>query len=99
MNNLISNSIYAYGPADSISNNIELVESRIIDLIIYRNDDNIIIIVKDYGCGMSEEVKNKLFKQMITTKGPTGSGLGLFMSYSTIKGNFQGDMEFISKVR
>ena len=99
VNNLISNSIYAYGPADSISNNIELVESRIIDLIIYRNDDNIIIIVKDYGCGMSEEVKNKLFKQMITTKGHNGSGLGLFMSYSTIKGNFQGDMEFISKVR
>ena len=48
---------------------------------------------------MSDEIKDKLFKQMITTKGHNGSGLGLFMSYSTIKGNFQGDMNFTSELR
>ena len=31
---------------------------------------------------------------MITTKGKNGSGLGLFMSYSTIKSNFKGDLSF-----
>jgi len=72
--------------------------SRTIDLIISKKNDNIVISVIDYGCGMTKEVKNKLFKEMITTKGHNGSGLGLFMSYSTIKGNFQGDMNFESEV-
>ena len=44
------------------------------------------------------QVQEKLFNQMITTKGKNGTGLGLFMSYSTIKGQFKGDMNFTSKV-
>lgn len=123
VNNLISNSIHSYGPADSIqkvaasgssfvkgngadlgsSKSIgqeisEVSTSRTIDLIICTKNDNIVISVTDYGCGMTEEIKDKLFKQMITTKGHNGSGLGLFMSYSTIKGNFQGDMNFTSEL-
>ena len=35
---------------------------------------------------------------MITTKGHNGTGLGLFMSYSTIKGHFNGDLNFTSEV-
>jgi signal transduction histidine kinase len=34
---------------------------------------------------------------MITTKGNKGSGLGLYMSYSTIKGNFNGNLTFESQ--
>lgn len=34
---------------------------------------------------------------MVTTKGKNGTGLGMFMSYSTIKGKFDGDMSFTSK--
>lgn len=123
VNNLITNSIHAYGPADSIQQATasgssfvkgsgaefgsgkaigqkisEVSTNRTIDLIICRKNDNIVISVTDYGSGMTEEVKNKLFKQMITTKGHNGSGLGLFMSYSTIKGNFQGDMNFTSEL-
>ena len=41
---------------------------------------------------MSEEVQEKLFKEMITTKGKNGTGLGLFISYSTIKAHFNGDI-------
>ena len=74
------------------------VDEKTIDLIIDKKDDNIVISVSDHGCGMSDEVKNKLFKEMITTKGHNGSGLGLFMSYSTIKGNFKGDIKFTSEV-
>ena len=46
---------------------------------------------------MSKEVQNKLFKEMITTKGKNGTGLGLYMSYSTIKGKFNGNITFESK--
>lgn len=72
--------------------------SRTIDLIISENNDNIFIKVVDYASGIPENIKNKLFKEMITTKGHNGSGLGLFMSYSTIKGNFHGDMTFTSEL-
>ena len=34
---------------------------------------------------------------MITTKGKNGTGLGLFMSYSTIRAHFNGDITFESK--
>ena len=77
----------------------EVSTSRTIDLIITKKSGNIVISVIDHGCGMTKEIQNKLFKEMITTKGHNGSGLGLFMSYSTIKGNFQGDMNFTSELR
>jgi len=46
---------------------------------------------------MDNDVKNKLFKQMVTTKGKGGTGLGLYMSHSTIKGRFGGDIWFDSE--
>lgn len=57
----------------------------------------IIIIVKDYGKGISEEIKPRIFKNMVTTKGKDGTGLSLLLSYSTIKGKFGGDIWFESK--
>lgn len=76
----------------------DLDPAKKIDLILEEKNDNIIISVKDYGCGIPEKVQKKLFNEMITTKGHNGTGLGLFMSYSTIKGHFNGDITFTSKV-
>ena len=42
-------------------------------------------------------MSEKLFKEMITTKGKNGTGLGLFMSYSTIRAHFNGNITFNSK--
>ena len=84
INNMISNAIQAY---DGKPNNK-------IDLILKKDDNNIVISVKDYGCGLPDEVQKKLFKEMITTKGKNGTGLGLFMSYSTIRAHFNGNMTF-----
>ena len=76
----------------------DVTTSRSIELIISKNNDSIVITVADHGCGMTDQIKKKLFKEMITTKGHNGSGLGLFMSYSTIKGNFKGDINFESEL-
>lgn len=84
INNMISNAIQAYdGKPDNK-----------IDLILKKENNNIIISVKDYGCGLPDKVQKKLFKEMITTKGKNGTGLGLFMSYSTIRAHFNGNMTF-----
>lgn len=88
INNLISNAIQAYGSRQNES----------IDLTISENNNNIVISVRDYGAGIPEEVQKKLFTKMITTKGHKGTGLGLFMSYSTIKGHFNGDLNFTTKL-
>ncbi len=89
INNIISNAIQAYNGETN----------KIIDLSFNKNGNNIIISIEDYGCGMTNEVKDKLFKEMITTKGKNGTGLGMFMSYSTIRGHFSGDITFDSVVR
>ena len=83
INNMISNSIQAYNGKPEQS----------IDMIAWKNNNNkIVITIKDYGPGLPEVVKKKLFKEMITTKGKNGTGLGLYMSYSTIRAHFNGDI-------
>ncbi len=88
VNNLISNAIQSYNGKTNES----------IDLVVDKNGSSIVILVADHGCGMPQEVKDKLFKEMITTKGKNGTGLGLFMSYSTIRGHFNGNMTFESEI-
>ncbi len=44
-----------------------------------------VIFVRDTGTGMTEEVKSKLFTPFFSTKGRSGNGLGLAMSYGIIR--------------
>ena len=84
LNNLISNAIQSYKG----KTNEKVLLKAVMD------GNNIIISVEDHGCGLPKEVQNKLFKEMITTKGKEGTGLGLYMSYSMIKAKFKGDITF-----
>lgn len=88
INNLITNAIQSYNGKKDGS----------IDLSAIVKDSNIVISVTDHGCGMPKDVQEKLFKTMITTKGKNGTGLGMFMSYSTIKGHFNGDITFETEI-
>ena len=82
INNMISNSIQAYNGKPEQS----------IDMILTKKNNNLVISIKDYAGGLPEVVKKKLFKEMITTKGKNGTGLGLYMSYSNIRAHFNGDI-------
>lgn len=84
INNMISNSIQAYNGEPNHE----------INLILERNGNDIVISIEDFAGGLPDEVQAKLFKEMITTKGKNGSGLGLFMSYSTIRAHFNGNVTF-----
>ena len=87
INNMISNSIQAYNGKTE----------QTIDMIFEKQQDNLVISIRDYACGLADVAKEKLFKEMITTKGKNGTGLGLYMSYSTIKAHFGGDITFESE--
>ena len=88
INNMISNSIQAYKGK----------KEQYIDLIVDTDNTNLIITIKDYGPGIPKTVLSKLFKQMVTTKGKNGTGLGLYMSYSTIRAHFNGNITVTSKI-
>ena len=84
INNMISNSIQAYnGKRDQ---NIEFE--------INQKENDVILSITDYAGGLPKEVQERLFKEMVTTKGKNGTGLGLYMSYSNIKARFNGDITF-----
>ena len=84
INNMISNAIQAYKGKDG----------QTIDLIITQEKNDVIVSVRDYAGGLPKEVQEKLFKEMITTKGKDGTGIGLFMSYSNIRAHFNGDITY-----
>lgn len=94
LNNLISNSIQSYDKIGDV--NIESA-NRKIELIINEIDNYIQFTVRDYGKGIPTEIKDKLLKEMVTTKGIHGSGIGLYMSYTKVKAMFNGDMWFESQ--
>ena len=87
INNMISNAIQAYNGQ----------KNKNIELILEMKENYVLIHVKDYANGIPKKVQDKLFKEMITTKGKNGTGLGLYMSYSTIKAHFNGDITFTSE--
>lgn len=84
VNNIISNAIQAYdGKHDQ---NIELK--------IFTEENNVVFSITDFAGGLPKEVQERLFKEMVTTKGKNGTGLGLYMSYSNIKAHFGGDITY-----
>ena len=61
-----------------------------IGLLVYRTENGICIRVSDQGKGIPDDVKEKLFKTMCTTKGTRGTGLGLYSSAEIIRARFGG---------
>lgn len=82
VDNLLSNAIYAQ----------KQVGGGEIVIQIVHNNQNLDIIVKDRGIGISDKIKEKLFKTMVTSKGTMGTGLGLYISNAVIRGKFRGTM-------
>ena len=86
INNIISNSIQAYQSQGKTNEDINLT--------IYKENKNLVFKIEDFAGGLPKQVQERLFKEMITTKGKNGTGLGLFMSYSNIKAHFSGNLRY-----
>jgi signal transduction histidine kinase len=84
VNNMITNAIQAY----------KGVHDQNIELEVSKKGNEVIFSVTDFAGGLPQEVQEKLFKEMVTTKGKNGTGLGLYMSYSNIRARFGGDITY-----
>jgi DNA-binding LacI/PurR family transcriptional regulator/signal transduction histidine kinase len=66
----------------------------VVDFTIDKNKDSLMFIIKDYGKGINDGIRSKIFNQMVTTKGKNGNGLSLLLSFCAIKGRFKGNIWF-----
>lgn len=82
VNNLLANAIDA----------TKEQEIRVVTLVVEEAEQTLKIFVKDTGPGLQQEVKDKLFREMVTSKGTKGTGLGLYISSLAVSSQFEGTM-------
>lgn len=69
-----------------------------INIIVSKNVEKYALVnIIDYAGGIDESIAPYVFKNILTTKGIVGTGLGLYLAYSIIKGEFNGEIDFNTK--
>ena len=77
--NLVSNSIDAMAAGGRL-----IVSARRSRDWVHPQRDGVRLTIADTGSGMTSEVRDRLFEAFFTTKGSTGTGLGLWVSHEII---------------
>lgn len=72
-------------------------DGGVINLKADRTREGILFSIQDFGKGIPQEVKSKIFNEMITTKGKDGSGIGLYFANIAIKSQFRGSISIESE--
>ena len=82
-----------------IINAVQAYEERggNVDISVYEENNNAIISISDKAGGIPEFIINSIGKNILTTKGVNGTGFGLYLAYSVIKGSFGGEIKFDTK--
>ena len=83
LNNMVINAVDSYRG-----------QGGTVKVVIRRSGENAEFAVIDNGCGIPAEVASKLLKEMVTSKGTLGTGIGLYVSNAVIRGKFGGKMWF-----
>jgi DNA-binding LacI/PurR family transcriptional regulator/C4-dicarboxylate-specific signal transduction histidine kinase len=82
--NLVTNAIDAMAPTGGGA----------IDLSLIKSDDRITLCVSDHGCGVPEEIRERIWDPLFTTKPfGQGTGLGLTIVRDIVAGDFGGNVE------
>lgn len=88
LTNLVSNSVDAYEDAGRTGN---------VDVAVGVEGGAIVISVRDRGCGIAPEHRDRVFEEMFTTKPPgRGTGLGLAIARDLVTNHFGGTIELES---
>ena len=97
--NLITNAFYAVNEKTSLANASEDIKYEpTVWVGTKKDEDHIIISIKDNGNGIPQKALDKIFQPFFTTK-PTGegTGLGLSMSYDIVTKGHGGELKVETK--
>ena len=88
--NILNNSREAINSCKAVDDNCD----GFIDIRVFQEDENVCVLVKDNGCGIPEDILDRVFEPYFTTKFQSqGKGTGLFMSKIIIEKNMNGTLE------
>ena len=100
------NVITAYGYANEFSQVVlniisnakdVLIEREIkepkIEILLYKDDENIYCEISDNAGGIKDEIKEKVFEPYFTTKEGHGTGIGLYISKEIIQKHMKGTLK------
>lgn len=83
--NIINNSLDAFEEHN--------LEKKFIFIDLYKDNNSLILKIKDNAGGIKEELLNRIFEPYFTTKHKSqGTGIGLYMSMEIIKKHMNGDI-------
>lgn len=86
IDNLIQNAILTYEEKQIQGN---------VDINVFKDDQNFVNInIADTAGGIPEKIQNGIFKEMLTTRGAKGTGLGLFFTGKNIQVDFNGTITY-----
>ena len=84
--NILNNSIDAFEEQ-------KLVGEKLIFIDVVKNDEYIVIHIKDNAGGISESIIDRVFEPYFTTKHKKqGTGIGLYMSFEIINKHMKGEL-------
>ncbi len=83
--NLIANAAQAYKEKEKVG---EIIVKS------YKTEKEAVIEIQDFAGGIPEPIRPYIFKNILTTKGIGGTGLGLYLAYSIVKGIYGGKINF-----
>ncbi|WP_018923894.1 ATP-binding protein [Salsuginibacillus kocurii] len=89
LGNLIDNSFDALQEVEH--------SNKEISIFIYEDGHELMIQAKDNGCGITEEIKERMFERGVTTKGSRDRGIGMFLIHSIVE-RLDGELNVYSVV-
>ena len=90
--NIISNAKDAINERQD--KNLGLRVHRLIDISVERSGNQVVLVVRDSGCGIPNHLVEKIFTPYFTTKGTaTGTGIGLYMAKMIVEKEMKGQIQ------
>lgn len=90
--NIISNAKDAINERQE--KNLGLRVHRLIDLSVEQEGHEVVLVVRDSGCGIPQHLVEKIFTPYFTTKGTaTGTGIGLYMAKMIVEKEMKGQIQ------